>query len=116
MSVEYKGRTLTVPLSDEDRAFLEVRGKDVLIAQLDGEAKAARDRAELLAARGESVEEDAPPYDQWNVDELRAELDERRALAEAAGDEALVDALTSKGKKQDLVDRLNADDERDERE
>lgn len=104
--IEYKGRELTLPLSDENRAFLYSRGKDPLVAELDHQWANIEFRRQQLAELGVENDatpdfdtdelDDAPPYEQWKKDELVAEAKERD--------------LDSNGTKDELVARLYEDD------
>jgi hypothetical protein len=109
----YKGRNIESPLSDDDRKFLQSRGKDVLISQFDEQERAAKAREAQLAELGVDSESNDGPvdYNDWNVDELRSEITERRKAADDDGDEERADALSGKGKKADLVKQLKDDDE-----
>lgn len=109
---EYKGRQLTLPLSDDNRKFLLSRGKDPLVAELDRQYENYQFRVEELKARGEWDDEEdeeveeAPPYEQWSKSELVDEINERNNSYDDA------DKMTSSGTKDELVKRLYADDER----
>lgn len=69
------------PLSEEDRRYLVERGRGEEIARIDGIHSPATDEV---------------PYEDWTVEELRAELSDRK--------------LSTSGKKDDLVGRLYAAD------
>lgn len=105
MAMMYKGRELSLPLSDENREFLLSRGKDTLVARLDRQWENTRPREEKAKApqvqstqdnEPEGDEDDVPPYTEWTNEELRAELADR--------------GLSTEGKKADLVARLEEDD------
>lgn len=96
--ITYKGREITVPLSEEDRDFLMSRGQDVKVNNLDKIYANHAHRARVLAeAEGEDVvvdEDDS--YSEWTVSDLRAELAVRE--------------LDTTGKKPELVARLEQND------
>jgi hypothetical protein len=137
MHVDY-----STPLTNEERAYLELRGKYHDIERVDSahsvetpaygvgdgtgttpvsllsSDQAAGRKAALLAelARIEEAEkasgapgtdEDvtAAPYEEWSVDDLKAEIDVRNA------DKAEGDKIAKTGGVKVLADRLYADDE-----
>lgn len=114
MVMEYKGRKLELPLSDENREFLVARSKDTLINQLDREwanIKAHQDameakKAEADEAESESAEEDDEDtdYDSWTVQELTEEIKARNA------EEGRETPISTTGKKDELVARIREDD------
>lgn len=110
--MQYKGREIESPLSDDDRAFLLSRGKDVLVAQFDQQEKAAVERARLLAELGvdELGDEKSSDFKQWNNDELRAEIAERKQAALDSDDDERAIKLTGKGNKSALLKQLADDD------
>lgn len=121
----------TTPLTDEERAFLDSRGRYADIERADSingvetpeygagdgtglqqqsvvtsEMRAGeleRLKARIAELEGESEEDDGaddgalPPYEDWNVKDLDAELKERK--------------LSTAGTKPEKADRLYADDE-----
>lgn len=130
----------TTPLTDEERAYLDSRGSYADIQRADAlngvetpasgvgdgtglqqvglmtsEQRASereRLRARLAEIEGESEtaqtdDEDAEPdpYEVWTTKDLHAEIDRRNA---EAGREV---KISKAGGKQDLADRLYADDE-----
>lgn len=130
---------LSSSLSDDDRQYLVDRERWSDIAIADGHEDPERARREaaqaadvkflrrpptvfgeqalVQAANAEqspSEPEEDLPYEEWTFDELKAELDVRKADAVAAGmSEEEAKALYSKGGGQkDLIARLEADDER----
>ena len=132
---------LSQPLSDEDRQYLIDRDRWRDLALADGHEDIARaqreateanditqgrrpptvfgEQARVQAANADAAptsdegEEDLP-YEEWTFDELKNELDVRKADAVEAGmSEEEAKTLYSKGGGQkDLVARLYADDER----
>jgi hypothetical protein len=107
---QYKGRDIELPLTDEMRKFLIGRSKDTLIAECDEVWANLNNRPEE-----ESVEEDVETieevetYEQLNVTELKAEIDERNKDRE----EAEKIQVASNARKGDLIAALEEDD-RDE--
>jgi hypothetical protein len=108
------------PLSDEDRAYLTMRGNDARIAWFDqlyppaDEAPADEDDAEAEEAEEVEVDEDEddeddeaddedPDYESWAVADLKAEIDKRN---KNLGD----DAMSVTGVKADLAKRLREND------
>ncbi len=91
MSRKVDTSDLTV-LSEDDLAYIESRGYVHMAKLVEAERKRRR------AAEREQVEviEVDEPYSKWTVDELKAELKERK--------------LSTEGKKDELVARLEADD------
>lgn len=87
-------------LSDEDRNYLLERGRLGAVQILD---YAARIQAQAAAQAGVGVVEEIPemeeaePYSKWLVDELRDECRARH--------------LSDEGKKEQLVARLEANDQ-----
>lgn len=120
---------LTKPLSDADRKYLEDRARHADIALADAnsgvEGKSELPAPNVFAATDpspdrtpaasisstEDAEEDLP-YEEWKVDELKAELDVR---AQDAEDSDIAESLayTSSDKKADLIKKLEADDARE---
>jgi hypothetical protein len=126
---------LTKKLNDEDRDYLKARGEYVLIARNDaqfadegaekpgdgsGSSEGTRtpDAADSAASDAGSTP-DAPPlpeappdYRSMKVEDLKAELDRRKAAYETAGDEEGVADVTysSSDKKDDLITLLEEDD------
>jgi len=88
------------PLSDEDRAYLEERGRHGLISQIDRRTGAAgAQNAVPPEGPAPAAEADGMSEDEWNeyvdglsVDELKAELRER--------------SLSTSGNKEELQQRL----------
>lgn len=78
------------PLSEEDRRYLLERGREDQVTRMDE-----------MYGNGEETEEagmaSEETYEDWTVPQLQAELERRD--------------LDPKGKKQELIDRLEADDE-----
>lgn len=89
MSRNVDASDLTV-LSEEDLAYLESRGQVHVARQVEAERR--------RRAKNVVVEEVDLPYSKWGVDELRDELNNRR--------------LSTEGKKPELVQRLEKDDEK----
>jgi hypothetical protein len=77
------------PLTDEIRQYLTDRGRLDVIAFME-QLEAERDSV--------IVEEVDEPYEKWKVEELRDELRNRK--------------LSDEGKKDELVKRLESDDEK----
>lgn len=129
---------LSKPLSAADRQYLVDRDRWRDLALADGHEdpeRAKRDASEanditqgrrpptvfgeqalVQQANAETPvepEEDIP-YSEWTFDELKAELDARKADAIAAGmsEEDAKKAFSKGGGQNDLVARLEADDER----
>lgn len=82
-------------LSDEDRDYLNGRGRHDLVDLLD----------ERYGGDQDDVMQEAP-YEEWTVDELREEIDNRNTDPDRTKD-----ALDRNGKKAELVARLRADDQ-----
>lgn len=76
------------PLSDYDRAYLESRGMDALIASID----------DRFPGGAGGADEELPAYEDMTVEDLKLELGERN--------------LAVTGKKDELVARLRQDDGR----
>lgn len=87
---------LDKPLSDKDRAYLLMRGKNSQVAWFDQSQAAEEKAAEEVEEEETETEEVEDEYDEWTVAELQAELESRK--------------LDKTGKKQELIDRLRADD------
>lgn len=97
-------------LSNDDLLYLSSRQWLIRESEFQG-IEGVRDRVKAAVA-GEitetdpegqqGVEEEIPDYEAWKVEDLRKELLERE--------------LDDKGKKPELIARLNADDEADEEE
>lgn len=120
---------LTKKLSQEDRDYLMAWGRYVDVERNDAQFAAEGSEASSDASEPEKVAEsgseagstpdapplpDAPPdYDSMKVEELKAELDKRKAAYETAGDEDGVGAVSysSTDKKADLVFMLTEDDD-----
>lgn len=132
---------LSKPLSDEDRAYLVDRDRWRDLAVADGHEDIARAMREAVEANdvrqgrrpptvfGEQAlvqqanaetpppppgEEEDLPYDQWTFDELKAELDVRKAdaLADGMGEDEAKTLYSKGGGQKDLIARLEADDAR----
>lgn len=121
---------LTKKLSAEDRAYLDARGRFVEIARNDvqfaGEGSKASEEtptpekaAEAGSEAGSTPDAPALPgaqpvadYKSMTVQDLKAELDKRKAAYEAAEDvDGAADvSYTSTDKKDDLVTLLEEDD------
>lgn len=94
-------------LSDEDRKYLEDRGRGNIVAHLDYMARvqAASDSLERKRLETGKFPEPTPqvvaeevdePYEKWTVEDLREELKNRQ--------------LPQGGNKSELVERLEMDD------
>lgn len=130
---------LDQPLSEGDRKYLADRDRWYDIARADGHddprrAKrehqsgaaaptqpalpptdpqvSARDRQEAQASKTPDTEE-VLPYEEWSFDDLKAELDDRKAEALEGGmsSEDAAKRYSKGGSQKDLVARLKADDE-----
>lgn len=108
---QYKGRDIELPLTDEMRKFLIGRSKDTLIAECDEVWANLNNRPEEESDEDdvETVEE-VETYEQLNVTELKAEIDERNKDRE----EAEKIQVASNARKGDLIAALEADDEDDD--
>jgi len=99
MAMEYKGRKLTLPLSDETRAWLLSRGQDVLVHRLDQQWEDQRANEPVtheVITQDNDEDEEIPPYWEWSKSELVEELKAR--------------GLDTSGRKEELVARLEEDD------
>lgn len=105
--VRYKGRELTLPLSDENREFLIARSKDTLINQLDREWANIDHNNKIrgidVEDEGENEDPEEIPYSEWTKAELAAEISER---VEAG---ATID-VDPKANKPELIAALETDD------
>lgn len=107
---------LDQPLSDEDRAYLQMRGDEGLITRLDqqfppqdAEADEEEEEAEEADLEDDEDEDDEDEdedvnasYEEWTIAELKVEIDRRNA--KGAG-------LAVSGTKPDLATRLREHDE-----
>lgn len=116
MVMTYKGREFPLPLSDENREWLQARSKDTMIAALDREWANQEYHERVMAERAaeadesevEAAEEDEDPdYDNWTVAELTGEIEERNK------EEGRETPISTQGKKAELVARIREDDERE---
>lgn len=83
--------------SDHDIIYLRQRGRIDQVAMVDAELARRRKNAPASSMEAEdSVEEE--PYEAWTNEELRTELRNRQ--------------LSTDGKKDDLIARLEEDDQR----
>lgn len=105
--LQYKGRDISLPLSDEDREFLMSRGQDIRVNNADAVVANHENHLRVLAEmeKAESDDDDGSEdvvvdpndsYANWSEDDLRAELTERK--------------LDTRGKKNTMVKRLEDDD------
>jgi hypothetical protein len=119
---------LTKKLSQKDRDYLMAWGRYVDVQRNDAQFAAEGsgtsegtpkpEGGEQAASEAGSTPEapplpDAPPdYESMKVEELKAELDKRKAAYEAAGDEdgATDVGYSSSDKKADLITLLEEDD------
>lgn len=133
---------LTKPLSTEDLHYLAQRDRWHQIARAEGHEDPDRAKREYEAeafqqtqvslppvnpqapartleevggvpSGGEGEDEELEPYEEWTFDDLKAELDDRKAEALGSGMNA-EDAgkrYSKGGSQKDLVQRLYADDE-----
>jgi hypothetical protein len=128
---------LTKKLSPEDRQYLVNRDRWRDIAEADGHGDPRRAKREAEANRGSLTQVALPPtdpqapaktlaevtgrtsdeedsnYEEWSFDELKAELDDRKAEALEGGmsAEEAGRRYSKGGSQKDLVARLRADDE-----
>lgn len=119
---------LTKKLSQEDREYLTGRGEYIAVERNDAQfaaegsevssdtpesEKASEGGSEAASTQDAPSLPDTPPdYESMKVEELKAELDKRKAAYEAAGDEdgATDVSYSSTDKKADLITLLEEDD------
>lgn len=86
------------PLSAQNREYLLSRNEIAMIERID-------------AMHGVSEEDggadEVLPYDQWSVDDLRAEIDDRNKAYVDAGSDT---KISKAGSRADMAARLDADD------
>jgi hypothetical protein len=107
--MEYKGRTLDLPLSDDNREFLRNRGKDLLINQLDRQWASLEANRKFVEGSGgeESEVEEIESYDKLTKDQLIEEIEERnKELPDG-------EKMSTSGNKGELIARLESDDARE---
>jgi hypothetical protein len=121
MVMTYKGREFPLPLSDEDREWLQARSKDTMISALDREYANIKHHEEMIASKEAEADEserelsdedaeeddDDPDYDNWTVAELTSEIEERNQ------EEGRETPIPTQGKKAELVARIREDDARE---
>ena len=93
------------PLSDEDRAYLAMRGEDARIRMMDQRFPAQPEAEAAQEDETKDEETEAPDYSAMTVTALKAEISKRNQDREPQ------DQMRVSGTNDELIARLQADDE-----
>lgn len=85
------------PLSAQDREYLLSRNELAMIEAIDSQH----------GVLDEDGGDDVLPYEQWSVEDLRAEIDDRNKAYAEAGSET---KISKAGSRADMAGRLHEDD------
>lgn len=111
-----KSIDITQPLGKETREWLHNRNQHELLAEYERNM-AGESKSEETESQGAPPDPPSPilidEYEKWNVDQLKAEIDERAKELDEEADEDTRSRLsyTSKDRKDDLIAKLRADDQ-----